>query len=77
MEVLDGIRAATPNILMGNHDAAAIGGMDYSVFNQLAQHSTEWTARALTEEARVFLSGLPLAIESEEVHLCSRRSLSS
>ena len=67
MEVLAGIMAVTPNILMGNHDAAAVGAMDCSIFNERAQRSTEWTAQALTEEARTFLASLPMAIESEGI----------
>ena len=67
MEVLAGIQAATPNILMGNHDAAAVGALDSSIFNDRARHSTEWTAQTLTEEARAFLADLPLAMESEGI----------
>ncbi|MFK7849826.1 MAG: metallophosphoesterase family protein [Akkermansiaceae bacterium] len=67
MEVLDSIRSVTSNFVMGNHDAAAIGAMDYSVFNDHARQSTEWTAAALTEEAKEFLSSVPLAIESEDL----------
>lgn len=65
MEVLEGVLAVTPNILMGNHDAAAVGAMDCSIFNERAQRSTEWTAMSLTEEARTLLANLPLALESE------------
>lgn len=67
VEVLDSIRAVTSNFVMGNHDAAAIGAMDYSVFNDHARHSTEWTAAALTDEAREFLSSVPIAIEADEI----------
>lgn len=67
MEVLEGIQAATPNILMGNHDAAAVGALDSSIFNDRARHSTEWTAQTLTEEARAFLADLPMAMESEGI----------
>jgi diadenosine tetraphosphatase ApaH/serine/threonine PP2A family protein phosphatase len=67
MEVIDSILEVTTNILMGNHDAAAIGAMDCSIFNDRARHSTEWTAQALTEEARSFLANLPMAMESEGI----------
>ncbi|MGB1130231.1 MAG: metallophosphoesterase family protein, partial [Haloferula sp.] len=67
VEVLESIRAVTSNFVMGNHDAAAIGAMDYSVFNDHARHSTEWTAAALTDEAREFLSSVPIAIEADEI----------
>jgi len=67
MEVLDSIRSVTSNFVLGNHDAAAIGAMDYSVFNDHARQSTEWTAAALTAEAKEFLSSVPMAIEAEEL----------
>lgn len=67
MEVLDSIRSVTSNFVLGNHDAAAIGAMDYSDFNENARQSTEWTAAALTEEAKEFLSSVPMAIEAEEL----------
>lgn len=67
VEVLESIRSVTPNFVMGNHDAAAIGAMDYSVFNDHARHAVEWTAEALTDEAREFLASVPIAIEAGEI----------
>mgnify|MGYP001819020419 FL=1 len=32
-EVLSGIRAVTKNFIIGNHEAAAAGMMDYSIFH--------------------------------------------
>lgn len=65
IEVLEQVSALTPNIVIGNHDAAAIGAMDYSNFNDRARHSTQWTAEALTPQARDFLSELPLKMEAD------------
>lgn len=67
VEVLEAIRAVTSNFVMGNHDAAAIGAMDYSVFNDHARHSVEWTANELTDEAREFLGTMPIAIEADDL----------
>lgn len=45
--------------VVGNHDLAAIGRLDTSDFNPVAARAAEWTARALTERSRLFLSTLP------------------
>ncbi len=66
-EVLHWIRAETENFVMGNHDAAAAGAMDYSIFNDHARHSIEWTAQALSAESRAFLGSVPLAIEDGDI----------
>ncbi|MFP6858007.1 MAG: metallophosphoesterase family protein [Roseibacillus sp.] len=66
-EVLSEIRARTENILVGNHDAAAAGLMDSSVFNPVAREAIDWTREQLDEESLSFLARMPLAIESEEL----------
>ena len=66
-EVLRGIREVTANFVMGNHDAAAAGAMDYSIFNKQAQQSIRWTADALSAESREFLGDVPLVIDSDDV----------
>lgn len=66
-EVLHGVREVTGNFVMGNHDAAAAGAMDYSIFNDQARHSIEWTIEALSDESRAFLGEVPLAIEDGEI----------
>lgn len=66
-EVLRGIQSITDNFVMGNHDAAAAGVMDYSMFNEQAQHSIEWTSQSLSEESREFLGSVPLAIDAGEI----------
>lgn len=66
-EVLASVRAVTNNFVMGNHDAAAVGMMDYSIFNDHARQAIEWTMAELNGEAKKFLSGVPLAIEAGEI----------
>jgi hypothetical protein len=48
-EVLEAVRAVTGNFVMGNHDAAAVGMMDYSIFNDHAREAIEWTMGELDE----------------------------
>ena len=69
-EVLRGVRGATRNFVLGNHDAAAAGIMDYSIFNDHARQAIEWTMGKLNAEAKTFLSAVPLAIEAGDVLLC-------
>ncbi len=66
-EVLRGVRGATRNFVLGNHDAAAAGMMDYSIFNDHARQAIEWTMGKLNAEAKTFLSAVPLAIEAGDV----------
>lgn len=51
--------------VLGNHDLAAIGRMDTSGFNRDAARAAEWTANALTEPSRQYLSGLPERLVQE------------
>ncbi len=66
-EVLGGIRAVTKNFIIGNHEAAAAGMMDYSIFNDNAKHSVEWTKQALSAESHEYLKTVPLAIEAGDI----------
>ncbi len=65
--VLASVRALTTNVLMGNHDAAAAGLLDSSIFNAKARGIIDWTRRRLDEEALTYLAGLPLAIDAGEI----------
>jgi len=65
--VLDGIRAVTSNFVLGNHDAAAVGILDASIFNDQAREVIEWTRNQLDDEAIAFLGQMPLVIEDENI----------
>jgi diadenosine tetraphosphatase ApaH/serine/threonine PP2A family protein phosphatase len=58
------VRALGGPVLAGNHDLAAVGALDPSTFSPLARAAIEWTARVLTEEARRWLTALPLRFET-------------
>jgi len=60
--VLDGLREATDNIVMGNHEAAVAGRMDLSEFADTARRLIEWTRGQLDDEAVRFLGALPPGI---------------
>ena len=64
-EVLEQVRALTPNHLLGNHDAAVCGIIDPTDFNDEAARIARWTAGQLTDEQKEFLRDLPLMIEGD------------
>ncbi len=66
-EVLEAVRSVTDHFVLGNHDAAAVGMMDYSIFNNHARQAIEWTMTELSPDAQQFLSSVPLAIEAGEI----------
>ncbi|HEY4670020.1 MAG TPA: metallophosphoesterase family protein [Tepidiformaceae bacterium] len=45
--------------VLGNHDAAAIGGLPLTDFNQLAASANRWTAGVLSDESKEYLAALP------------------
>jgi diadenosine tetraphosphatase ApaH/serine/threonine PP2A family protein phosphatase len=64
-ECLDLMMKATPNILLGNHDEAAVNLDAKEEFNSMARTAIEWTADVLTKEHKDYLSVLPYTLELE------------
>jgi predicted phosphodiesterase len=67
-ECIDLIRKATPYVLLGNHDEAAIDLSRTEYFNPFARIAAEWTHQQLTEENKDFIAQLPFSIERNGVH---------
>ncbi len=61
------LRERTDLFVAGNHDWGAVGLTDVSFFNPVAKTAIVWTARILTEGSRIFLRGLPLVRELNEL----------
>jgi predicted phosphodiesterase len=59
-ECVDRVRGL-PNLicLLGNHDAASMGGIDLEEFNSEARQSVQWMVDHLTEENKNYLGELP------------------
>jgi diadenosine tetraphosphatase ApaH/serine/threonine PP2A family protein phosphatase len=53
-------------LLLGNHDAAAIGTTDTTYFNNYAKEAIEWTAGVLSEKNRSLLKKLELTAQIDE-----------
>lgn len=59
-ECCDLIRERSSVIVIGNHDAAAVGRVSLDWFNPYARAAAEWTAEQISDENREFLRSLPL-----------------
>ncbi|MGH2768729.1 MAG: metallophosphoesterase family protein [Actinomycetota bacterium] len=57
-EVVAALKDRCEVCLAGNHDLAALGGLDLATFNQVAAAAVAWTAEHLHQETRAFLGAL-------------------
>ena len=55
----DRVRALAGVTLLGNHDAAVAGRMDYRYYYEAARHALDWTSRQLAPEQVDWLRSLP------------------
>jgi diadenosine tetraphosphatase ApaH/serine/threonine PP2A family protein phosphatase len=55
----DLVRSVTEVTLLGNHDAAVAGRMDYSYYYDAARHALDWSAGVLSDENMDWLKSLP------------------
>lgn len=69
-ECCDLVRRTAEVTLLGNHDAAVSGRMDYSFYYDAARHALDWTAARLEPEHLEWLRGLPYTHRLGEVLLC-------
>lgn len=58
-EVCNLIRDIADIAIVGNHDAAVAGRMDYSEYYEAARHALDWCAERLSSENLAWLQGLP------------------
>lgn len=71
-ECADLVRDLVKATILGNHDAAVAGRMDYSYYYEAARHALDLHAQLLTPDNMNWLRGLPYQIKLDEigVHLC-------
>src|SRR5574341_1578216 len=53
------VRQVAEVTLLGNHDAAVSGRMDYSFYYDAARHALDWTAARLEPDHLAWLKSLP------------------
>jgi predicted phosphodiesterase len=63
------VRELADVCLVGNHDLVALGTLGIEDFNPEAAAAARWTAAALDEESRSFLSSLPPSAAPEHAQL--------
>ncbi len=61
------VRSRCSTIVLGNHDAAAVDPARAYDFNANAKRAIEWTAAALNDDTRAFLSSLPFVERTERI----------
>ncbi len=66
-EVCDLIREHANLAVIGNHDAAVSGRMDYSEYYDAARHALDWCSERLTRPNLEWLLGLPYKTREGEV----------
>lgn len=66
------VRKIAKSTILGNHDAAVAGRMDYSYYYEAARQALDTHSRILTPENLRWLEGLPYSerLEEENVLLC-------
>ena len=71
-ECADMVRELAKKTILGNHDAAVSGRMDYSYYYEAARHALDAHASMLTDGNMAWLKGLPYQerLEEHELLLC-------
>jgi len=66
---IDLVRRKCSGVILGNHDAAAVGLTSISFFNPVAAAAALWTRKVLTEEEKSYLSQLPLRQQFDDFEI--------
>jgi len=69
-ECCDLIRRTVAFTILGNHDAAVAGRMDYSYYYDAARHALNKHAAEVTDENMRWLRGLPYEVREGDVYFC-------
>lgn len=69
-ECCDIIRDLVEFTILGNHDAAVAGRMDYSYYYDAARNALDLHSRQLTPENMEWLKGLPYEVRDGDVGFC-------
>ena len=64
------VREACAFSLLGNHDAAVAGRMDYGYYYPAARDALDWTRERLDPAHRAWLTTLPYAVDEGEALFC-------
>src|SRR6266699_5598427 len=64
------IRAKAKYTILGNHDAAVAGRMDYSYYYHAARHALDWSASVISDDNLDWLRSLPYTYRIGDVGFC-------
>lgn len=64
------MRSKVAHTILGNHDAAVAGRMDYSYYYHAARQALDKHAQALDTDNMDWLKGLPYEVRENDVHFC-------
>jgi len=68
-ECSDVVRNLVEATILGNHDAAVAGRMDYSYYYEAARHALDLHAQLLTPGNTAWLKGLPYQLRLEDLNV--------
>ena len=69
-ECADIVRNIADITILGNHDAAVAGRMDYSYYYDAARNALDWTSRQVSKENLTWLKGLPYSHREGDIEFC-------
>jgi predicted phosphodiesterase len=69
-EVCDRLRPLADVAVLGNHDAAVCGRMEYSDYYDAARQALDWCTSELSEENLAWLNQLPFKVRREYIDFC-------
>ncbi len=71
---LHAVQELNDEVVLGNHDAAAIGQTDLAYFNPDARQAAEWTAEQLGLSERRYLASLPFDLQRDDAFFVHDRT---
>lgn len=64
------VRETAKICILGNHDAAVAGRMNYSYYYDAARHALDWCKRQVSEETLAWLKSLPYRAREGDIEFC-------
>jgi predicted phosphodiesterase len=69
-ECVNAVRANASLCILGNHDAAVAGRMDYSYYYDAARHALDWCKARVSPDTLAWLQGLPYKHTVDTIDFC-------
>jgi predicted phosphodiesterase len=69
-ECVQAVRKIAKHCILGNHDAAVSGRMDYSYYYDAARHALDWCRSQVSPSTMEFLKALPYRHKDGDIDFC-------